>query len=87
MEKQKTALRVQKDALQQQQEQVTAQQQKIAQNKAAIDAAIARFGQLNDYYILDEVTVLFGNGKVNIEPEYNAPLLRLAEKAKTIKPT
>lgn len=85
LEKQRAALRAQKEALQQQQEQVSAQQQKIAQNKAAIDAAIARFGQLDDYYILDEVTVYFGNGKVNIEPEYNAPLLQLAEKAKTIE--
>jgi outer membrane protein OmpA-like peptidoglycan-associated protein len=83
LEKQRAALRDQKEALQQQQEQVAAQQQKIAQNKAAIDAAIARFGQLDDYYILDEVTVYFGNGKVNIEPEYKAPLLQLAEKAKT----
>src|SRR5215472_2665257 len=34
-------------------------QQQIAANKAAIDAATARFGQLDDYYILDEVTVYF----------------------------
>ena len=39
------------------------QQKKISDNRAAIDAAIARFGELDDYYIMDEVTVYFANGK------------------------
>lgn len=85
LEKQRAALRAQKEALLQQQEQVAEQQEKIAQNKASIDAAIARFGQLDDYYILEEQTVYFGNGKVDIEPKYNALLLQLAQKAKTIE--
>jgi len=84
IKKSQEELEKQKAALQQQQEQVAAHEQKIAENKAAIDAAIARFGQLDDYYILDEQTVYFGNGKVNIEPKYNAPLLQLAQKAKNI---
>jgi len=75
----------QRAALQKQQQQVSDQQQKIAQNQAAIDAAIARFGQLDDYYILEEVTVYFGNGKTNLESKYQAPLLQLAQKAKTIQ--
>ena len=60
------------------------QQAKIAENKKAIDAAVARFGQLDDYYILDDVTVYFGNGQVKVDPKYEAPLLVLCEKAKTI---
>jgi len=84
LEKQKLALHAQNEALKQQQQELTAQQQKIASNKAAIEAAIARFGQLDDYYILDQVTVYFGNGKTNIEPKYKPDLLQLAEKAKTI---
>ena len=84
LEKQNVTLQAQNEALKQQQEELTAQQQKIAANKAAVEAAIARFGQLDDYYILDEVTVYFGNGKVNIEPRYKPELLQLAEKAKTI---
>ena len=60
------------------------QQQQIAANKSAIDAAVARFGQLDDYYILDEVTVYFGNGKVNVDPSYRPQLLALAEKAKKV---
>jgi OmpA-OmpF porin, OOP family len=77
LEKHKAELEKQNVALQQQQQQITA-------NKAAIDAAVARFGQLDDYYILDEVTVNFGNGKVKVDPSYRPQLLALAEKAKTI---
>jgi outer membrane protein OmpA-like peptidoglycan-associated protein len=84
IEKQNAELKAQNAALQQQQAQLAEQQAKIAENKKAIDAAVARFGQLDDYYILDEVTVYFGNGQVKVDPKYNAPLLALCEKAKTI---
>ena len=77
LEKQNIALEKQNIALQQ-------QQQQIAANKTAIDAAVARFGQLDDYYILDEVTVYFANGKVAVDSSYVPQLLALAEKAKTI---
>lgn len=60
------------------------QSAELKEHKAAIDAAVARFGQLDDYYILDEVTVLFANGKVSVDPKYVAPLLALAEKAKSV---
>jgi outer membrane protein OmpA-like peptidoglycan-associated protein len=56
----------------------------IAANKASIDANVARFGQLNDYYIMDELTVYFGNGKVDVDPKYNSQLNALAEKAKNV---
>jgi outer membrane protein OmpA-like peptidoglycan-associated protein len=85
LEKQNAELKAQAESLKQQQGQLTAQQQKIAANKATIDAAIARFGQLDDYYILDEVTVYFGNGEVTIDPQYRTQLSKLAEKAKTIE--
>jgi outer membrane protein OmpA-like peptidoglycan-associated protein len=71
-------------ALKEQQEALTEQEKKIAANKAAIAAATARFGQLDDYYILDEVTVYFGNSKVKVDPKYNPELVALAEKAKGI---
>src|SRR5271169_1482573 len=83
LERQKAALEAQNKALQQQQAQLAEQQKKIATNKAAIDAAVERFGQLDDYYILDEVTVYFGNGQVKVDPKYNAPLLALVQKAMT----
>ena len=77
LEKHKAELQAQNVKLQE-------QQQQLAANKAAIDAAVARFGQLDDYYILDEVTVYFANGKINVDPKYTPQLLELAEKAKTI---
>jgi OmpA-OmpF porin, OOP family len=77
--------------IQQQQAQIQATQaeqakhdQEIAAQKAAIAAANKRFGELGDYNILGEVTVLFGNGKVAIEPQYKPQLLDLAQKAVTI---
>ena len=77
-------LEEQKAALQQQQQQMTESEAKVAANKAAIEAANKRFGQLHDYNILDEVTVYFANGKVTLDPKYKPQLQQLAEKAKTI---
>jgi OOP family OmpA-OmpF porin len=71
-------------ALKEQQEALTEQEKKVAANKAAIAAATARFGQLDDYYILDEVTVYFANGKVKVDPKYAPQLVALAEKSKGI---
>ena len=77
-------LEQQKVALQQQQQEMTAANAKMAANQAAIEEANKRFGQLDDYNILDEVTVYFGNGKVALDPKYKPQLLQLAEKAKGI---
>ena len=81
---QNAALKAQNEALQQQQAQLTEQQKEAAANKAAIAAAVARFGQLDDYYIMDEVTVLFGNGKVTVDPQYVPQLNALAQKAQGV---
>ena len=77
-------LEQQKAALQQQQQRMSESEAKVAANKAAIEAANKRFGQLDDYNILDEVTVYFGNGKVSVDPKYKPQLEQLAGKAKTI---
>ena len=61
------------------------QQQQISANKAAIADATARFGELDDYYILDEVTVHFENGQVRVDQQYMPQLVQLAEKADSIK--
>ena len=68
---QKAALERQQQEMQEQQQQMAAAQAKIDANKAAVEAANKRFGQLDDYNILDEVTVYFGNGKVALDPKYN----------------
>jgi OOP family OmpA-OmpF porin len=67
--------------IQQQQQELQAEEAKTAANKAAIAAANKRFGELGDYNILGEVTVLFGNGKVDIDAQYKPQLLKLAQQA------
>jgi outer membrane protein OmpA-like peptidoglycan-associated protein len=84
LEKQNALLQEQNAALKEQQAQLTEQQQKIAEQKKMIEANTARFGQLDDYYIYDEVTVYFANGKVKVDPKYNSPLLALVQKATTV---
>ena len=74
LEKQAAALKAQNEQLQLHEEQL-----------AALEAAVARFGDMDDYYILDEVTVYFANGKVKVDPKYEAPLLGLATKAKDVQ--
>jgi outer membrane protein OmpA-like peptidoglycan-associated protein len=78
----------QEQQIQQQKQELTAEQKasaehaaEIAKNKAAIAAANKRFGELGEYNILGEVTVLFGNGKVAIEDQYKPQLLKLAQQA------
>ena len=71
--------------LEKQNQELEKQNAELGKHKAEIAAATARFGQLNDYYILDEVTVYFGNGKTDVDPKYNSQLVALAEKAKSVK--
>ena len=84
MAQQEAQIQQQQAAMQAQQAQLAAEQAKIDANKAAIAAANKRFGELGEYNILGEVTVLFGNGKTAIEPQYKTQLTDLAQKAKTI---
>jgi outer membrane protein OmpA-like peptidoglycan-associated protein len=84
-------IQAQQQEIRQQQAQLRAEQAvsakhaaEIAANKAAIAAANKRFGELADYNILGETTVLFGNDKVAIEEQYKPQLLQLAQQAKGI---
>lgn len=88
-EQQKTA--AQQQQLQQQESQIQAEQQaeaadaaKIAANKAAILEANKRFGELGEYNILGEATVLFANGSTKVEPQYKEQLQKLAQQAKGV---
>ncbi len=85
LEKQNEALQAQNASLQKQQAQLAEHDKKIAANKALIAANTARFGQLDDYYIYDEVTILFANGKTAVESKYIPQLRALAEKAITVE--
>ena len=82
----------QQQKLQQQQQEIAAAQKIQAEHTAEIDAnkeAIAeankRFGELDQYNILGEVTVLFGNDRTVVEEQYKPQLAQLARKAMTIK--
>jgi outer membrane protein OmpA-like peptidoglycan-associated protein len=81
VQKNQQQIKADQQKLQQQQQELQAEEAKTAANKAAIAAANKRFGELGDYNILGEVTVLFGNGKVDIEPQYKPQLLKLAQQA------
>ena len=84
MQQQEAQIQKEQAAMTQQQQEMAAAQAKIAAEKEAIAATNKRFGELDQYNILGEVTVLFANGKVAIDPQYKQPLLDLAAKAKTI---
>jgi len=84
-EEQEAELAKQKAELDQHSAELTEQQRKIAENKVLIAQNTARFGQLDDYYIMDEVTVLFPNGSAKVDKKYIAQLNALAEKAKTVQ--
>ena len=84
LERQNALLKEQNEALKQQQSQLTEQEQRIAANKAAIAANTARFGQLDDYYIWDELTVYFANGQIKVDPKYNSQLVALTQKAEGV---
>jgi len=84
-EQNKAELEKQAAALKAQNEQLQLHQEQLAAHKAEIEAATARFGDMDDYYILNEVTVYFANGKVKVDSKYEAPLLELATKAKDVQ--
>ena len=84
-ERHKAELEKQAAALQAQNEQLQLHEEQLAAHKVQIEAAVARFGDMDDYYILDEVTVYFANGKIKVDPKYETPLLELAGKAKDVQ--
>jgi OOP family OmpA-OmpF porin len=81
---QQVAMQQQQAALQAQQAELTSEAQKVAANKASIAAANKRFGELGEYNILGEATVLFANGKVTVDAVYQTQLVQLAAQAKGI---
>ncbi len=82
--KQEAQIKKEQAAMTQQQRDMAAAQAKIAANQAAIAAVNKRFGELADYNIWAEVTVLFGNDQVAVDPQYDAKLLALCKKATTV---
>jgi prepilin-type processing-associated H-X9-DG protein len=83
-QEQKAELERQAAALREQNEQLQEHEAQLAEHKAKIEEAAARFGKMDDYYILDEVTVYFDNGKIKVDPKYQGPLVELAKKAESV---
>lgn len=71
--------------LQAQNERLKAGAAKIAENRKMIEEANRRFGQLDEFNILDEVVIYYGNGKTALDRKYEPQLLALCEKAKTVE--
>jgi len=71
-------------ALTAEQKQQQADEAKIAANKAAVAAVNKRFGELGEYNIWAEATVLFANGQTKVDPQYYPQLQALCTKAVTI---
>ena len=81
-EQQKTA--AQEAQIQAEQQASAANAAKIAANKAAILEANKRFGELGQYNILGETTILFANGSTKVESQYKEQLQKLAQQAKGV---
>lgn len=81
VEANRLAAEANKQKIQTQQAELARQNAEIQKQQAAISEAVARFGQLDDYYIFDEVTVYFENGKTEIESQYVPKLQAMAQKA------
>jgi outer membrane protein OmpA-like peptidoglycan-associated protein len=68
------------------QQKVSAEHQaEIEANKEAIAEANKRFGELDEYNIIGEVVILFGNDKVALDPQFKPQLLQLAQQAMKTK--
>lgn len=66
------------------QQQAQENKEATEQNKAAVEATNERISKLDEYTVLDEVTIYFGNGKTKVDAKYNPQLTALAEKAKKV---
>lgn len=80
-EENRLAAEAHKQELDAHQQQLAAHDAELARQKAVIDEAVARFGQLDDYYIFDELTIYFANGKSAVDPQYVPQLQALAKTA------
>ena len=81
-EQQKTA--AQEQQIKAEQQASAANAAKIAANKAAILEANKRFGELGEYNIMGETTILFANGSTKVDPQYKEQLQKLAQQAKGV---
>jgi len=84
LQKTQQQVQAQEAQIKEEQEKSAENAAKIAANKAMIVEANKRFGELGEYNILGEATVLFANGSTKVEPRYEQQLLKLAQQAKGV---
>jgi outer membrane protein OmpA-like peptidoglycan-associated protein len=68
--------------LERQRGQIAANAEKIVATSGVLEATNARIGNLDDYTVVDTVTVFFANGRASIAPKYRKQLKDLAERAR-----
>jgi len=69
-------------ALSEQERKLAATDEKLVATSGAVDATNNRIANLDDYSVLDTVTIYFANGQSKISPKYDVQLRDLAAKAK-----
>jgi outer membrane protein OmpA-like peptidoglycan-associated protein len=74
----------QQETLEQQDRRIAANDEKIVATSGAVEAANGRIANLDDYTVVDTLTVYFKNGRSTISPDVEARLRQLAQKAKQV---
>jgi len=74
----------QQAALEAQDRRIAANDEKIVATRGAVEAASGRIANLDDYTVVDTVTVYFRNGRADISRDYRSQLKQLALKARDV---
>jgi OOP family OmpA-OmpF porin len=77
-------LNEQQGTLEQQDRRLAAADEKIVATSGAVEATNGRIANLDDYTVLDTVTVYFRNGRADISRDYATRLQQLAQTAKGV---
>jgi outer membrane protein OmpA-like peptidoglycan-associated protein len=64
---------------------ISSANQKITATAGSVDAAIARINNLDDYNVIETITVYFQNGKASLSPKYRQELQEFAARAKNVE--
>ena len=72
------------ESIEQHERRIAANQEKIVATSGAVDAANGRIANLDDYTVVDTVTVYFRNGRSTISSDFRARLRDLAQNAKSV---
>jgi outer membrane protein OmpA-like peptidoglycan-associated protein len=73
----------QQQTLEQQARRIAANDEKIVATSGAVEATNGRIANLDDYTVVDTLTVYFRNGRSEISRDFQARLQQFAQKAKT----